>query len=57
MKTNDTRNQGDKAENLKTILKGFGITTPAELDKALSDALGALTIGIMTESPVKVNSA
>ena len=57
MKANDTRNQGDKAENLKNILKGFGITTPAELDKALSDALGALTIGIMTESPVKVNSA
>lgn len=57
MKKSNKSNQGDKAENLKIILKGFGITTPAELDKALSDALGALTIGIMTESPAKANSA
>ncbi len=45
-----------QVENLKSILKEFGITTPQELDDALSDALAALTIGIMTEQPVKVEN-
>lgn len=36
-------------DNLKSILKGFGINTSEELDSALSDALDALTIGIMTD--------
>ena len=48
---------GDKAENLKKILKGFGINTTEELDAALSAALGALTIGIMTDVPVHRNTA
>lgn len=46
-----------KAERLKDILKGFGIKTNKDLDEALSGALGAVTIGIMTEKPVKANSA
>lgn len=43
-------NNKNKVENLKSILKGFGITTSEELDAALSDALEAMTLGIMTES-------
>lgn len=43
----------NQAENLKNILRGFGINTAEELDKALSDALDAMTIGIMTEQPSK----
>lgn len=46
-----------KEERLKDILKGFGIKTSKDLDKALSGALGAMTIGIMTERPVQKNSA
>lgn len=44
----------DQMENLKNILKGFGINTSEELDSALSEALDAMTIGIMTEQPSKV---
>ena len=50
---NSNKNQ---VENLKSILKGFGINTSEELDIALAEALDAMTIGIMTESlvtPVK----
>ena len=50
---NSNKNQ---VENLKSILKGFGINTSEELDIALADALDAMTIRIMTESlvtPVK----
>ena len=57
MEGKQIKNQNAQADNLKKILKGLGITTPKELDEALSCALGALTIGIMTESPVKANSA
>lgn len=46
-KTNEGRN--GQIDNLKSILKGFGINTSEELDAALSDALNALTIGIMTD--------
>lgn len=48
-KVNDNGNK-NQVENLKSILKGFGITTSEELDGALSDALESLTLGIMTES-------
>lgn len=53
----ESQNTASKAERLKDILKGFGIRTNKDLDEALSGALGAMTIGIMTEKPVKVNSA
>lgn len=45
-------NEGNNGQidNLKSILKGFGITTSEELDAALSDALDALTVGIMTDN-------
>ncbi|MDD3477391.1 MAG: hypothetical protein PHP32_00745 [Candidatus Izemoplasmatales bacterium] len=46
----------DQAENLKRILSGFGIHTNEELDSALSDALEAVTIGIMTEKSINVKS-
>lgn len=46
-----------KVENLKSILKGFGITTSEELDDALSDALEAMTIGIMTDKAININTA
>ena len=47
-----------KIDYLKEELKKFGITTPEELDAALSETLAKLTIGIMTENPVEgVNSA
>lgn len=49
-KTNEGHNS--QIENLKSILKGFGINTSEELDDALSDALGALTIGIMTDNMI-----
>lgn len=48
-KVNDNGNK-NQVENLKSILKGFGITTSEELDGALSDALESLTLGIMTEA-------
>lgn len=48
-KVNDNGNK-NQAENLKSILKGFGITTSEELDDALSDALESMTLGIMTEA-------
>lgn len=48
-KVNDNGNK-NQVENLKSILKGFGITTSEELDDALSDALESMTIGIMTEA-------
>ena len=48
-KATDNRNK-NQVENLKSILKGFGITTSEELDVALSDALESMTIGIMTEA-------
>ena len=46
-KTNEGHN--GQIDNLKSILKGFGINTSEELDAALSDALNALTIGMMTD--------
>ena len=48
-KVNDNGNK-NQIENLKSILKGFGITTSEELDDALSDALESMTLGIMTEA-------
>lgn len=53
----ESQNTASKAERLKDILKGFGIRTNKDLDEALSGALGAMMIGIMTEKPAKVNSA
>ena len=56
-KATDNRNK-NQVENLKSILKGFGITTSEELDVALSDALESMTIGIMTEAiTASANSA
>lgn len=49
MVTNNSNKNLNQVENLKSILKGFGITTSEELDNALSDALEAMTLGIMTE--------
>lgn len=46
----------EQIENLKSILSGFGIHTNEELDSALSDALKAVTIGIMTEKPINIKS-
>lgn len=47
-----------QAERLKDILKGFGINSSEELDSALSGALEAMTIGIMTDTiTVPANSA
>ena len=51
----ESQNTASKAERLKDILKGFGIKTAKDLDEALSGALGAMTIGIMTERPVQKN--
>lgn len=48
-KVTDNGNK-NQVENLKSILKGFGITTSEELDDALSDALESMTLGIMTEA-------
>ena len=48
-KVNDNGNK-NQVENLKSILKGFGITTSEELDDALSDALESMALGIMTEA-------
>ena len=48
-KVNDNGNK-NQVENLKSILKGFGITTSEELDDALSDAFESMTLGIMTEA-------
>ena len=53
----ESQNTASKAERLKDILKGFGIKTAKDLDEALSGALGAMTIGIMTDRPVQKNSA
>ena len=47
----------EKAENLKLLLKEFGINSPKELDDALPAALGAVTIGIMTDKSVHLNSS
>ena len=48
-KATDTENK-QKIENLKSLLKEFGISSPEELDAALSKALDNLTLGIMTET-------
>lgn len=56
-KATDNGNK-NKVENLKSILRGFGIATSEELDVALSEALESMTIGIMTEAiTVPANSA
>lgn len=51
-------NEGNNGQidNLKSILKGFGITTSEELDAALSDALDALTVGIMTDNMARAKN-
>ena len=46
----------EQIENLKSILSGFNIHTNEELDSALSGALEAMTIGIMTEKPINVRN-
>ena len=56
-KTSDIGNKS-QAERLKDILKSFGINSQEELDGALTDALEAMTIGIMTDTiTVPANSA
>lgn len=56
-KTSDIGNKS-QAERLKDILKSFGINSSEELDSALSGALEAMTIGIMTDTiTVPANSA
>ena len=56
-KTSDIGNKS-QAERLKDILKSFGINSQEELDGALTGALEAMTIGIMTETiTVPANSA
>lgn len=51
----ESKNAEEKIKRIKDILKDFGIRTNKDLDDALSDALETMTIGIMTEKPVKVN--
>lgn len=48
-KTSDIGNKS-QAERLKDILKSFGINSQEELDGALTGALEAMTIGIMTDT-------
>ena len=56
-KTSDIGNKS-QAERLKDILKSFGINSQEELDGALTGALEAMTIGIMTDTiTVLANSA
>lgn len=56
-KTSDIGNKS-QAEHLKDILKSFGINSQEELDGALTGALEAMTIGIMTDTiTVPANSA
>ena len=56
-KTSDIGNKS-QAERLKDILKSFGINSQEELDGALTGALEAMTIGIMTDTiAVPANSA
>ena len=56
-KTSDIGNKS-QAERLKDILKTFGINSQEELDGALTGALEAMTIGIMTDTiTVPANSA
>lgn len=57
-KVNSDIGNKSQAERLKDILKGFGINSSEELDSALSGALEAMTIGIMTDTiTVPANSA
>ena len=56
-KTSDIGNKS-QAERLKDILKNFGFNSQEELDGALTCALEAMTIGIMTDTiTVPANSA
>ena len=56
-KTSDIGNKS-QAERLKDILKSFVINSQEELDGALTGALEAMTIGIMTDTiTVPANSA
>lgn len=48
-KTDPDIGNKDQAERLRKTLKSFGINTEEELDRALDEALDALTIGIMTD--------
>lgn len=57
-KVNSDIGNKSQAERLKDILKSFGINSNEELDSALSGALEAMTIGIMTDTiTVPANSA
>ena len=49
-KVNSDIGNKSQAERLKDILKSFGINSNEELDSALSGALEAMTIGIMTDT-------
>ncbi len=50
------RAQITQAERLKAILKGMGIHSEKDLDKALEKALDGLMIGIMTDPPIHVST-
>jgi len=45
-----------QAERLKEILKGMGIHSEKDLDKALEKVLNGLMIGIMTDPPIHVST-
>ncbi len=45
-----------QAERLKAILKGMGINSEKDLDKALEKALDGLMIGIMTDPPIRAST-
>ena len=50
------RAQHTQAERLKALLKGMGIHSERDLDKALEKALDGLTIGIMTDPVIRVST-
>lgn len=47
----------DQVDRLKMMLEGFGIKTAKDLDAALSDTLGDLTIGIMTDRTLEAKNS
>lgn len=50
------RAQHTQAERLKALLKGMGIHSERDLDKALEKALDGLVIGIMTDPAIRAST-
>ena len=50
------RVQHTQAERLKALLKGMGIHSERDLDKALEKALDGLTIGIITDPAIRAST-